>query len=164
MSSKNYNYGKYNATSKSIDYAPKALQIDYALVLNPSKEIYLKYGWKEIIKNPPTTGNGYHYEENEWKENLDTIEMTYNIVKDEVVKTIRIFSKLKFVAIMTKLKKWNEIRNWIIQNDLMDLYMAAQDFREDNEYFIQGKKAIQDTLKMSDEEVEKILSQCIAED
>jgi hypothetical protein len=43
------------------------------------------------------------------------------------------------------------------------LYLAAQDFREDNEFFIQGKSELQRLSGRKAEEIESILSQCVAD-
>ena len=40
---------------------------------------------------------------------------------------------------------------------------AAQIFAEDNALFLEGKAAIQRYLNMSDEDIEAILSQCVAD-
>ena len=45
----------------------------------------------------------------------------------------------------------------------LDYYLAAQDFAEDNDLFIEGRNAIQGYLGVSDEYVESILSKCVAD-
>lgn len=164
MARKNRNYGKYDSVTKRVEYAPIYLKIDSAVIMNPTKELYLKTGWKEVVENPPKTETGYHCEERGWNETVDTIEKVYEIVKDTETKNYRTFSKLKFVSLMMKMGKWNEVMEWIDQNNLHELYLAAQVFREDNEYFLKGKTEIQNLLGLKDYEVEKILNQCIAED
>ena len=42
-------------------------------------------------------------------------------------------------------------------------YLAAQDFAEDNDLFIEGRKAIQGYLGVSDEFIESILTKCVAD-
>lgn len=159
----NRNYGKLDKITNRIEYAPKTLKVDGAIVMNPSKALYLKFGWKEIIENPPKTERGYHYVEKEWYETGDSIVRKYEIVKDEPIKKNRIFSKMKCVAILMKLGYWEQVRDWINTNGLTDLYLAAQDFKEDNEYFIQGKSALQQLLGLKEWEIEKILRQCVAD-
>ena len=44
---------------------------------------------------------------------------------------------------------------------LYDLYLAAQDFREDNEYFVRGKTALIEALSLTEEQVEAILQKCV---
>ena len=45
-----------------------------------------------------------------------------------------------------------------------DEYLAAQDFKEDNPFFLVGKAALQAALGWTDEKVEALLSQCVAEE
>jgi hypothetical protein len=74
-----------------------------------------------------------------------------------------VFSKLKIVMALKKADLWILTRTWIEENGLYDLYLAAQDFREDNEFFIQGKSELQRLTGKSAEEIEAILAMCIAD-
>ena len=71
----------------------------------------------------------------------------------------RQFSKLKIVAALMGVGVWDTVKQYITDAGLYDLYLAAQDFAEDNEYFTQGKTALQAQLDWTDEQVEAILAQ-----
>ena len=71
------------------------------------------------------------------------------------------YSKMKCVAALTKLGVWPQVRAWIESQGLYDLYLAAQDFAEDNEYFTQGRQQLQTALGWTDEQVEAILAQAV---
>jgi hypothetical protein len=71
----------------------------------------------------------------------------------------RVFSKLKVVAALMKAGVWAQVKAWIEANGLYDLYLAAQEFAEDNEYFSQGKAALQSALGWTDEQVEAVLQE-----
>lgn len=73
----------------------------------------------------------------------------------------RRFSKLKVVAALTQAGVWPQVKTWIEQNGLYDLYLAAQDFAEDNTYFNTGKAQLQAALGWSDEQIEALLKECI---
>lgn len=75
----------------------------------------------------------------------------------------RIFSKLKVVAALTSAGVWPTVKQFIIDADIYDLYLAAQEFAEDNEYFTQGKSALQQALGWTDEQVEAILAASVKE-
>lgn len=75
----------------------------------------------------------------------------------------RTFSKLKVVAALTSAGVWPQVKAWIEANGLYDLYLAAQDFAEDNEYFVSGRAALAASLGWTDEQVEALLSQCVKE-
>lgn len=76
----------------------------------------------------------------------------------------RTFSKIKCVAALMKAGVWQQVKTYIEQAGLYDLYLAANDFREDNEYFIKGKAVLQPLLGWTAEQVEALLSQCVAEE
>ena len=70
----------------------------------------------------------------------------------------RTFSKLKIVAALMQANVWEQVKQYIIDAGLYDLYLAAQDFREDNEYFLQGKSVLMSQLGWDNAQVEAILS------
>lgn len=74
----------------------------------------------------------------------------------------RTFSKLKIVAALMEAGVWPQVKAFIEQQGLYDLYLAAQDFSEDNAYFIQGKAALQQSLGWTDEQVEAILKKGVS--
>ena len=75
----------------------------------------------------------------------------------------RIFSKLKLVAALKAADKWVLVKTWLEEKAYYDYYLAAQNFAEDNALFVEGRNAIKSYLGMSDEQIEAILSQCIAD-
>ena len=73
------------------------------------------------------------------------------------------YSKMKVVATLTAAGVWPQVKAWIEANGLYDLYLAAQEFADDNAWFQQGLSALKDALGWSDEQVQSVLSACIAE-
>ena len=83
---------------------------------------------------------------------------------DETPETkARVFSKLKLVAALKEADKWVLVKTWIEERGLWDYYLAAQNFREDNEMFSNALAAIKSYARMTDEDAEAILSKCIWE-
>ena len=74
---------------------------------------------------------------------------------------VRRFSKLKVVAALMKAGVWLQVKAWIEEKGLYDLYLVAQEFAEDNEYFAQGLVALKPVVGWTDEQVEALLSQCV---
>ena len=74
----------------------------------------------------------------------------------------RAFSKLKIVAALMNAGVWPQVKAYIEQAGLYDLYLAAQIFTEDNEYFASGKTQLQTALGWTDEQVEAVLSASVA--
>ena len=148
-----------------IEYAPNTLDGAVGVKkMNPSDESYLASGWKRVVDvKPPTEANRYPAFSS-WNEDDETITAVYKMIEGrDPALGVRVFSKLKIVMALKKADLWILTRTWIEENGLYDLYLAAQDFREDNEFFIQGKSELQRLTGKSAEEIEAILAMCIAD-
>lgn len=97
------------------------------------------------------------------KDEGDRLTKTGFIVKAGTAFSGRTFSKLKVVAALIEAKLWPTVKEWIINSGLYDLYLAAQNFSEDDPYFIRGKSEMMSALRMDENAVEAILSQCVAD-
>ena len=160
----NRNYGKLVAGE--VEYAPaKITKDDGTVISNPSAETYLAAGWKHIMDEPPAAEPGHTVEVSGWDETADSIVRIYKQVPDETPGAkARVFSKLKLVAALKEADKWVLVKTWIEERGLWDYYLAAQNFREDNEMFSNAVAAIKEYARMSDEDVEAILKNCIWEE
>jgi len=160
----NRNYGKL--VGGEVEYAPeKIAKDDGTVVSNPSSETYLANGWKRIVDDPPETQEGCSVEVSGWDETADSIVRIYKQVPVEPSPAKpRVFSKLKLVSALKAADKWVLVKTWIEERGLWDYYLAAQNFREDNEMFSNAVVAIKEYARMSDEDVEAVLKTCIWEE
>ena len=160
----NRNYGKL--VGGEVEYAPaKITKDDGTVVSNPSPETYLAFGWKRIVDEPPAVKPGHIVEPSGWDETADSIVRVYKQVPDETPpEKPRVFSKLKLVAALKAADKWVLVKTWIEEKGYWDYYLAAQNFREDNEMFAGAVAAIKEYARMSDEDAEAILKNCIWEE
>lgn len=130
-------------------------------VSNPTAEDYATIGAyprSDESFTPPTTDEGFHavpdgYElkDGKWVKKWRVEELP--------PPPPRVFSKLKITAALMKIEKWLPVRDYLVQSGLYDLYLAAQDFKEDDEFFIKGLTELKAKFGMSDEEVEAILKE-----
>ena len=159
----NRNYGKLDGGE--VEYAPaKIMKDDGTVVSNPSPETYLAFGWKRIVDEPPAAEAGHTVEPSGWEETADSIVRVYKQVPDETPpEKPRVFCKLKLVAALKAADKWVLVKTWIEEKGYWDYYLAAQNFREDNEMFAGAVAAIKEYARMSDEDAESILKSCIWE-
>ena len=160
----NRNYGKL--VGCEVEYAPAKITLDDGTVVsNPSAETYLAAGWKRIVDEPPKAEDGCTVEVSGWDETADSIVRVYKQVPDEPQPTkARVFSKLKLVAALKAADKWVLVKTWIEERGWWDYYLAAQNFREDNEMFGEAIAAVKRYAGMSDEDAEAILKNCIWEE
>lgn len=75
---------------------------------------------------------------------------------------VRTFSKLKIVAALKEAGVWEEVKRLVEASGLYDYFLAAQDLREDNEAFRQGKTELASALGWTDGQVEELLAECVA--
>ena len=149
-----------------VEYAPDSLEEkDGTVVSNTSAATYLAAGWKRVVDEPPAPEAGCTVEVSGWNETADSIVRVYKQVPSGTPETkARVFSKLKLVAALKEADKWVLVKTWIEERGYWDYYLAAQNFREDNEMFSNAVAAIKEYARMSDEDVEAILKNCIYEE
>ena len=182
----NTKYGKL--VDGQIVYAPPTLDTEDGKKMNPTEASYFAAGWKKVVEEPPAPEEGMTVEVSGWTETETTLTRTYKQVpkpatpeaegggqggsgggRDSDMPSApapvgkRTFSKLKLVAALKAADKWVLVKTWLEEKAYYDYYLAAQNFAEDNELFAEGKAAIQRYLNMSDEQIEAILSQCVAD-
>lgn len=149
-------------SSTSVSFAvPKSAIIDGTMVIGTLPKDYLaSIGFFPYVDTPmPEPEEGYHYERS-YKKEKDSIVVVWTKVENPPAPP-RVFSKMKCVAALMKEGVWEVVKNYITEAGLYDLYLAAQNFSEDNEYFVEGKKKIQSALEWTDEHVEAVLSECV---
>lgn len=162
-------YYTYDSATKRLTPAPKYATIDGAAVINPTREQCARmeppaYPLADPMPPAPTppegkiaVSDGYEPADTpdgkEWRQ-----KWRY---EDAPPPPPRQFSKLKIVAALTAQGVWPQVKAFIEQAGLYDLYLAAQDFAEDNEYFTQGRQQLQTALGWTDEQVEAVLAQAV---
>ena len=182
---------KYGRLSNGrFEYAPNALATADGVKMNPGEASYLAAVWKKVEDVPPAPDEGCTVEPSGWTETDTALTRVYKQISMPAPDTPpgdgggdnpsggpgggdtppapppvgkRIFSKLKLVAALKATDKWVLVKTWLEEKAYYDYYLAAQDFAEDNDLFIEGRNAIQGYLGVSDEYVESILSKCVAD-
>lgn len=148
--------------------APRAIVVNGAMVTNPKAEHFAALNEERAKKGlplyypisddpAPTPPDGKIVRFDGYAVVSGWITPQYSFV-DAPPPPPRTFSKLRIVAALTQAGIWDSVKQLLIERGLYDLFLAAQDFREDNEYFTQGKAALQQALGWTDEQVEAVLA------
>ena len=156
-------YGKL--VNGKLEYAPLSLETPTGVVVNPTEATYRAAGYKQIVDNPPPPDEGHHVEVTGYTETAAAINVVYKQVPGDGdnPKGHRIFSKLKLVSALKTIDKWVLVKTWIEEKGYYDYYLAAQNFAEDNELFVAALAAIKLYARFTDEEIETVLSKCLAD-
>jgi hypothetical protein len=151
----------YTLENSRLVRAKRIIKIGNRWVANPKAEQYAQIGAypkDEATFTPPACDEGYHavpdgyaLTDGKWAKKWK--------VEPLPPPAPRTFSKLKITAVLMKLGKWIAVRDYLVQSGMYDLYLAAQDFREDDEFFVKGLSELKTKFGMSDEEVEDILKE-----
>ncbi|MBQ4198815.1 MAG: hypothetical protein II649_02915 [Kiritimatiellae bacterium] len=138
--------------------------VEKRTVVRPKAKDFKLMGYMPLAGNPPPDPpQGQHYERSGTIVlDGDCYKWVYILVPDPPAPP-RVFSKLKVVAALTNAGVWQQVKAWIEEAGLYDLYLAAQEFAEDNEYFAQGLAALKPVVGWTDGQVEALLAQCVKE-
>lgn len=156
-------YYSYNALTRILNAEPNYIVLaDGAIVVNPSAAQYAAlrdaYPKGEDAPMPtPPEGKVVEYGGYELGDG-DNLWHKQWVVVDAPPPPPRTFSKLRIVAALTTAGVWDAVKQLLIDRGLYDLFLAAQDFAEDNDYFKNGKAALQTALGWSDAQVEAVLA------
>ena len=155
----NQNYGKL--VNGAIIYAPSSLNTPAGLIVNPKRLSYLQAGWKSIDLTPPSdpAPEGEEYAISGYTEDGETIHAVYKLVP--LVKPPRTFSKLRLINALMSRNLWPAVRDWLDASGYYDIFLAAQDFREDHPQFAAGLSAAKTRFGLTDDETAAILAESI---
>ena len=134
--------------------APNCIKNDF----NLTAEKYSAVGYLPVVEEAPNPPEGMEPAYREYVEEDGKIvhRWKYRVP----MKVPRVFSKLRAVEALMELGVWGEVRAWIEEQGLYDLYLAAVEFSEDDERFITGVSVLKEKLGLTDEQVESILARC----
>lgn len=76
----------------------------------------------------------------------------------------RVFSKLKIYSVLRSEGYWPRVKAYLEANDLWDAFVLAQVVSEQDPQFSDGMAALKAELGLTDEQVEAVLSQCVADE
>lgn len=154
----------YTLENSNLKKVGSVIKTSRGWVSNPTAEDYASIGAyprNEESFAPPKCDEGYHavFDKYELK---DGKWVKLWKVEELPPPPPRTFSKFKVVRALTEMGIWLKVRDYIVANGLYDLFLAAQDFKEDDEFFVKGLTELKAKFGMSDEEVEAILKEGVA--
>ena len=156
----NHNYAKLSGGK--LQYAPSTLTTPHGIIMNPKRLSYLQAGWKFLDLQPPAdpAPEGKEYAISGYTETATDIRPVFKLIA--LNSPPRTFSKLRLVTALTKRGIWAAFRDWLTETDLYDLFLAANDFREDHPQFAAALSAAQTRFHLTPSETAAILAESAA--
>ena len=153
-------YYTYNATTRTLAPAPRAVRTAQGIVCNPSPAQYAAIGaypkgeGTPLEFEPPkgkiVVQDGYALQDGAWRP-----QYRY---EDAPPPPPRTFSKYRLVRALQTANVWPQIKEWLLSQDgAYDLYLAAEDISEDEPLLEQGIAAVKELLGWTDEHVAAVL-------
>ena len=156
----NSNYGKL--VNGAIIYAPSSLNTPAGLIVNPKRLSYLQAGWKFLdLQSPADPPPGKTYEITGYTETATDIRANFKLVP--LVAPPRTFSKLRLINALMSRNLWPAVRDWLDASGYYDIFLAAQDFREDHPQFAAALTAAQTRFGLTAAETAAILDSSVSE-
>ena len=156
----NTNYGKL--VNGAIIYAPSSLNTTAGLILNPKRLSYLQAGWKFLDLQPPADPPpDKTYEITSYTETATDIRANFKLVP--LVSPPRTFSKLRLINALMSRNLWSAVRDWLDASGYYDIFLAAQDFREDHPQFAAALDAAQTRFGLTAAETAAILAESVSQ-
>lgn len=135
-------------------------ELEFAPLLNENADDkdYLKIGYKKIINNFPADidENEYYIYQDGYAETSASLSAIYKITKKQNNKKY-IISKYKLIAALMKKNIWTQVKQLLEDNNLLDLFNAAQVLDSEDEFFKQGIQLVKTELEITDEDIQSIL-------
>ena len=150
----NLNYCRPTNDGTGYIYAPVILPPNPH---EPTEAEYNAAGWYRKAFAPPSPPEGKAVASTRYEVEDNRVVAVYEY-DDAPPPPPRTFSKLKLVAALIEAGVWAQVKAYVEEVGIYDLFLAAQDFREDNEFFASNLALLKQQLGWTDEQVEAILA------
>jgi hypothetical protein len=74
---------------------------------------------------------------------------------------VKKYTQYKVIGVLSQIGKWNDVKKFLVDNNLFDMFMAAQYLSTDDPNFFAAKKQMAKLLGVADRELDEILEVCI---
>lgn len=144
-----------------LELAPDTFKTENGVLTRPSHLDYKAKSYKPVLPTKPhkDAPKGLQWVQRGYVETAHDIRTRWVLAKLPP----RVFSKMKAVLALTEMGVWQAVKEWIDASGLTDVFLAAQAFREDDPFFKKGLVALKEQLKLTDEQIEALLSACVGE-
>ena len=125
-------------------------------------EDYLELGWKKlVITDPPNVDPSLFVVSEDGYDETETQLVTKWKITEKSSLPI-IISKYKFIAKLMEMNLWDQVKQLLEDNNLIDLFNAAQELNSEDQFFKQGIQLAKSELGITDEQIQQFIEQVVA--
>lgn len=142
-----------------LEFAPNTFKTENGVLTRPSHLDKKARGYKPVLNIKPhkDAPKGLQWVQRGYTETAYDFRTKWVLAKLPP----RVFSKMKAVLALKELGVWEQVKAWIDGAGLTDVFLAAQNFKEDDPFFKKGLAALKEQLKLTDEQIEALLIKCV---
>ena len=156
----NMKYARF--VNGQLTYAPSIIVTKRGdTILNPKRLSYLQASYKQLVDEPPTPPRGKSAALSRYDETSDPITVVYKLAP--VATAPRTFSKLRLVAALDSQCLWSAFRDWMVEQEYYDLFLAAQEFREYHPSFTEVLNAAKSRFNLTDDQCAALLDAAVVD-
>lgn len=123
------------------------------MIGNPSKDVYLAYGWKEVIDKPEPATSAYWWKKTGYVEDSACISAVYE--KVEIVPGPRHWTPLSIKRTLEQSGVWEKLRAMLVENNVLEDFWGSQYIAEDDKMYLAVYQVA--CKAMGKEEVDKLI-------
>ena len=77
---------------------------------------------------------------------------------------VKRYTQYKIIGLLMKMGKWQQVKQYLVDNNLFDLFMGAQFLSNADENFMSAKKMMAQVLQIEEAVIDELLETCIDTD
>ena len=77
---------------------------------------------------------------------------------------VKKYTQYKIIGLLMRMNKWSQVKQYLVDNDLFDLFMGAQFLSNADENFVRAKKMMSQVLQTEESVIDELLESCVDTD
>ena len=77
---------------------------------------------------------------------------------------VKKYTQYKIIGLLMRMGKWAQVKQYLVDNDLFDLFMGAQFLSNADENFVNAKKMMSQLLQLDESVIDELLEACVDTD
>lgn len=118
-----------------------------------------KCGWYRVVMPPVELGPLQYMEITGYTFFPTGTAAASVVIKDGA--PLKKYTQYKIIGLLMKMGKWQQVKQYLVDNDLFDLFMGAQYLTNADENFLRAKKMMGQLLGVEEAVIDELLETCV---